>query len=132
VVSGDPANTSRTGVERPDVVGAITNQCGSVLVNCITNASTALAQPAAGTYGDMARDMLYGPGFWDLDMALDKNFRIRERLNFQLRGQGYNVLNHPNFGQPGATFGSSTFGNITSLAGANPTRVIQFMGRLTF
>ncbi len=132
VVSGDPAHTSRTGVERPDLIGTPINQCGARLVACITNASAAFAQPAAGTYGDMARDMLYGPGLWDLDFALDKNFRFGERFTFQLRGEAFNVFNHPSFGQPGATFGSSTFGNITSLAGANPTRVIQVMGRLTF
>lgn len=131
-VSGDPANTSRTGQERPEVLAKPIDQCGSLTVNCITNASTALALPAPGTYGNMARDMLYGPSYWDLDLALDKNFRIRERLNFQFRGQAYNVMNHPNFGQPGATLGSSTFGEITTLAGANPDRVIQFMGRLTF
>ncbi|HEV2501251.1 MAG TPA: carboxypeptidase regulatory-like domain-containing protein [Terriglobia bacterium] len=132
VVAGDPANTSRTGVERPNLIGTPINECGARLVACITNASQAFAQPAAGTYGNMARDMLYGPGFADLDFALDKNFKIGERFNFQLRCEAFNILNHPTFGVPGATFGSSTFGNITTLAGTNPTRVIQFMGRLTF
>ncbi|MGH9449738.1 MAG: TonB-dependent receptor domain-containing protein [Terriglobia bacterium] len=132
VVSGDPANTSRTGVERPQLIGTPIDKCGPLLVACITNAAAAFAQPAAGTYGDTARDSLYGPGLWDLDFALDKNFRIGERFNFELRGEAFNIFNHPSFGQPAATFGSSTFGNITSLAGSNPTRVIQFMGRLTF
>lgn len=130
VVGGDPANTSRAGVERPNVISKPIDQCGKLLVQCVTNASTAFAQPTPGTYGNMARDMLYGPRFWDVDFALDKNFQITERLNFQLRGQGYNVLNHPSFGEPQATFGAPTFGNITTLA--NPMRVIQIMGRLTF
>lgn len=132
VVSGDPANTSRTGVQRPELIGTPINDCGPRLVSCVTNAATAFAQPAAGTYGTTPRDMLYGPGLWDVDFALDKNFRIGERFNFELRGQFFNVFNHPSFGEPGATFGSATFGYITSLAGANPTRVVQFMGRLTF
>jgi Carboxypeptidase regulatory-like domain len=143
VVSGDPANTSRAGVERPDLIGTPIDDCGPRLVSCITNAATALAQPAAGTYGDMPRDMLFGPGLWDLDFALDKNFRIWERFNFEFRGEAFNIFNHPSFAAPGGssgsptfaattTFGSSTFGDITSLAGANPTRVIQIMARLTF
>lgn len=132
VVSGDPANTSRSGVQRPELIGSPINDCGSRLVSCITNAAAAFAQPAAGTYGTTPRNMLYGPGLWDVDFALDKNFRIGERFNFELRGQFFNIFNHPSFGEPGATFGSSTFGYITTLAGANPTRVIQIMGRLTF
>jgi hypothetical protein len=142
VLSGDPANTSRTGAERPELIGTPIDDCGSRLVNCIPNASQAFAQPALGTYGDTPRDMLFGPGLWDLDFALQKDFRIKERANFQFRAQFFNVFNHPNFAPPGAaagtsfggsnTFGSSTFGDITALAGANPTRVIQFMGRLTF
>lgn len=132
VVSGDPANTSRAGVQRPQLIGHPINACGPQLVSCITNASAAFAQPAPGTYGTTPRDMLLGPGLWDVDLALDKNFRIGERFNFELRGQAFNAFNHPSFGQPSATFGSATFGYITSLAGANPTRVIQIMGRLTF
>jgi hypothetical protein len=143
VVSGDPANTSRAGIERPELIGTPIDDCGPRLVSCITNAATALAQPAAGTYGDMARNVLYGPGLWDLDFALDKNFRIGERFNFEFRGEAFNIFNHPSFAAPGGssgsptfgastTFGSSTFGDITSLAGANPTRVIQIMARLTF
>jgi hypothetical protein len=142
VVSGDPANTSRTGVERPRLMGTPVNKCGSLLVSCIPNATAAFAQPAAGTYGDAPRDMLFGPGLWDLDFALQKDFRIGERADFQFRAEAFNMFNHPSFAPPGggygtsfgatSTLGSSTFGDITSLAGANPTRVIQIMARLTF
>jgi hypothetical protein len=142
VVSGDPANTSRTGTERPRLIGTPINDCGSRLINCIVNADAAFAQPVLGTYGDAARNMLFGPGLWDLDFALQKDFRIGERADFQFRAEAFNMFNHPSFAPPGggsgtsfgatSTFGSSTFGDITSLAGANPTRVIQFMARLTF
>jgi Carboxypeptidase regulatory-like domain len=131
-VSGDPANTGRNGTERPQLIGTPDNQCGTLLVACITNAASAFANPALGTYGNMPRDMLFGPGLWDLDFSLDKSFRIGEHVNFELRGEAFNLLNHPSFGNPSATFGSSTFGNITSLAGANPTRTLQVMGRLSF
>jgi hypothetical protein len=129
-------------VERPELIGTPIDDCGPRLVSCITNAATALAEPTAGTYGDMPRNMLFGPGLWDLDFALQKDFQIGERADFQFRAEAFNIFNHPSFAPPGGgsgtsfaatdTFGTSTFGDITALTGANPTRVIQIMGRLTF
>ena len=38
---------------------------------------------------------MYGPAYFNADLALFKNFRIAEKKNFQLRMNGYNFLNHP-------------------------------------
>lgn len=131
-ISGDPANTGRTGQERPQLIGTPNNQCGSVLIGCITNAASAFATPALGTYGTTPRNMLYGPRLVVLDFSLQKDFRIHEGADLQLRGEAFNIANHPSFGNPASRFGALSFGNITSLTGANPTRVIQLMARLTF
>ena len=49
-------------------------------------------------------------------MSLFKSFRLTERVRAQFRAEFFNLPNHPNYGQPGASFGSATFGAITSLA----------------
>jgi len=130
VVSGDPANTGRSGQERPNWVSQPSDDCGSKLIACINSA--AFAAPAAYTYGNLGRDILSGPGLTNLDASLSKSFRLAERLTFQFRAEAFNAVNHPNFANPSATYGTSTFGNITSLNGNAPMRMFQFAGRLFF
>jgi hypothetical protein len=126
-ISVDQANTGQAN-QRPNRVGRIhASSCGKVLVACVN--SDAFALPAQYTYGNAARNPFYGPGFVDFDTALAKNFQIRERLNFQFRADAYNTFNHVNWGPPNGVWTSPTFGNITT---ANPMRVLELMGRLTF
>jgi outer membrane receptor protein involved in Fe transport len=130
VASGDPANTGRSGQERPNWVSKPSDTCGSHLVACINAA--AFSAPAPYTYGNAGRNILSGPGLTNLDTSLSKNFRFGEHVTFQFRAEAFNTLNHPNFGNPSATFGTVSFGNITSLNGNAPMRQIQFAGRLFF
>jgi hypothetical protein len=64
---------------------------------------------AAYRYGNSGRDTLIGPGLVDWDFSVLKTVAITERQSLQLRGEMYNVANHPAFGMPvavrGATFG---------------------------
>ena len=60
----------------------------------------AFVQPAFGTFGDLGRNAIYGPGYKNLDFSITKNTRMTERLNLQLRAEFFNILNHPNFAQP--------------------------------
>jgi len=50
----------------------------------------------------------------DTDISLIKDTRITERLNTEFRVEAFDIFNHPAFGDPNLTFGSSTFGEITS------------------
>ena len=91
--------------------------------------------PAAGTYGNLGRGVLTGPGLSELDVSLFKNLAVTERLKLQIRSEFFNVLNHANFGTPNAivfsgTQVSSTAGLITSTA--TTPRQIQFGMKLTF
>ena len=52
-----------------------------------------------GTYGDSGRNILRGPGQFNIDMSLIKNTRIG-KADLELRIEAFNVLNHPQFGQP--------------------------------
>jgi hypothetical protein len=50
--------------------------------------------------GNAGRNILTGPGLTDLDLALFKNFQFLEHLRLQVRGEVFNILNHPNFAPP--------------------------------
>lgn len=88
--------------------------------------TTAFTSPAAYQFGNSGRDILRGPGYWDVDSGLMKDFPLPiplgENPHLELRGDFFNVLNHPNFAQPNSTTGSNAFGTITS---SSPARAIQ-------
>jgi hypothetical protein len=55
-----------------------------------------------------------GPGLQNADLMIGKTFRIRERLSLEFRAEVFNVTNTPAFNDPNGSFGSSSFGTITS------------------
>jgi len=85
------------------------------------------------TDGNSPRNLLDGPGYWVVDLALSRDFRLSERFRLRFRVDGTNFLNHVNLGQPGNSVPSgttsTTFGVITS---AGPMRKLQFGLRLSF
>jgi hypothetical protein len=86
------------------------------------------------TDGNSARNLLYGPGYNTVDLALSRDFSLTERVKLRFRAEATNAFNHVNLGQPGASVPangstSATFGVITS---ANSMRKMQFGLRLTF
>ena len=50
--------------------------------------------------GDLGRNALRGLAFWQMDLALHRNFRLKDRLTLQFRSEFFNIFNHPNFGLP--------------------------------
>jgi hypothetical protein len=95
-----------------------------------TNAQSAFTAPIAGGPGN--RNILTGPGYWDLDLALLKDFKMPwEGHKLQFRTDALNVFNHVNFSNPGASIiVPGTFGNITS--DVNGPRVLQLGLRYIF
>ena len=91
-----------------------------------------LKNPPPGTLGNLAQTFFTGPGFFNVDLALNKQFRITERFNAEVRTDWLNASNHPDFS--GATIdsniNSSTFGRITGGGGAN--RIIVLGARLNW
>jgi len=93
-------------------------------------AAFAAPNAAAGIPGDAKRGTIIGPGFNREDLGIFRDFRIVRTVNFQLRGEAFNVLNHTNFGPPAVTATTpSTFGQITT---AREARVLQIAGKLSF
>jgi hypothetical protein len=67
----------------------------------------AFSAPAPGTFGDLGRDTLTGPGLTELDLSVAKSTTIREGLRAQFRAEFFNVLNHSNFTTPNPVVYSS-------------------------
>jgi hypothetical protein len=77
---------------------------------------TAFTQPAVGTQGNAARNILDGPSFKNFDFSVTKNNRFSERLNMQFRAEFFNILNHPNYGLPNGNISQTAKGTITTQA----------------
>lgn len=91
--------------------------------------------PPAGTYGNLGRNTLRGPGLTELDLSVLKDTTLSERIKLQFRAEFFNVLNHANFATPNAVVYSSadsapnpTAGVITSTA--TTSRQVQFALKL--
>ena len=105
--------------------------------------ANAFAQPPNGTFGDLGRNAIAGPHYWDWDFAVLKNTLLTERLSLQLRAELFNILNHPNFALPNwfVSPGQGPTGLISQtpdqaqtnpgLGGGGP-RVIQLAAKLVF
>jgi hypothetical protein len=91
--------------------------------------TAAFAQPVIGTFGTGGRNILSGPWQDTVSLSLFKIVPIKENARLQIRGEFFNLFNRVNFGLPGSTVGTPTYGVITSAADA---RVIQIALRVVF
>jgi len=66
--------------------------------------------PPPGQFGTAGRNILRGPGFAQLDLALQKGLQVREGTKIVLRAETFNLLNHPNFAVPSNTQSPLTLG----------------------
>jgi len=154
--TGDPLNLlagtdqSKTtlGQDRVDFIGSGTFLYGGVAPTnlrtpctgsgiCVPWLDTAVfGKPATGTFGNVGKDAFRGPSHWDMDTALIKNFyplASHESISAQLRGDFFNIFNHPQFADPTATFSSGNFGQIrTTVGGASDYRIIQLGVKIMF
>jgi Carboxypeptidase regulatory-like domain len=103
-----------SGTQRPDLVPGVslTSPGGRTLRQWINPA--AFAKPA-GEFGDAPRNLLRGPGTWQVDMGAAKTFPIREHMQLEFRGEFYNIFNHPQLGQPQSSFNPSAPGGFGSI-----------------
>lgn len=83
----------------------------------------AFAIPAAGTWGNLGRNVLRAPSLFQIDTSISKKTRIRERAGAQLGLEIFNVLNHPQLAAPSANISSTTnFGRILAPVNTSPVR----------
>ncbi len=98
---------------------------------------SAFLPPATGTYGNVSRDSLTGPGLSELDFSATKTAHFTERLGLQFRAEFFNILNHTNFSTPNEVVYTSATSGISPTAGvvtatSTTSRQIQFGAKLQF
>jgi hypothetical protein len=133
VISADRANIGISGLQRPNLVGAVPslncqpNTTTLELINCFD--ASAFAMPAQFTFGNAPRNVLRGPKFASTDLSLMKNIPLGGTMQFQIRAEIFNAFNTVNYNNPGGTFGAATFGRISQ---AQAMRQVQLGGKLLF
>lgn len=122
--------------QRPDLVPGVSIYASPQTTTNWFNPA-AFTTPALGTWGNLGRNVARGPGYYEIDTALEKETSITERMAVKFRVEAFNLLNHPIYGDPGSDISSASFGVITSqlnsgATGIGSSRRIQFMLRLQF
>ena len=75
----------------------------------------AFGRPAQGTFGNLGRNAIYGPGFGSVDFSVFKATPITEKISTQLRFEIFNLFNRTNWANPGTSLASAaTFGVMTN------------------
>ena len=92
-----------------------------------TSAYVPIAQIPLGTYGNGGRNIISGPASSVTNLSAMKDFRVREPMKLQLRGEFFNAFNQVNFGNPDQQRTSASFGRIR---GAGAGRVAQLALKL--
>ena len=117
---------------------------GSVIDNCsggtlINQGLPAFSSPCLGCLGNLGRNTFVGPGFWESDLTLSKNFKLTERFALKFDAAAFNVFNRANFLLASAStnahnnIGDSLFGKAgATTAGNIGPRIMQFGLKLTF
>jgi hypothetical protein len=98
-VNGPGGGSSRQ-TRRPDLIAGVNPYLGNDR-NFLNPAAFAI--PAAGTFGDLPRNALKGPGFQQFDLIFNKRFRFSETTNLEFRTEVFNLFNHANFANPAST-----------------------------
>ena len=127
-------------------IGAVQNQRPNVIANPAGPRTpdewfnkNAFGRPATGTFGNMGRNSLRGPGLHKWDMALFKNFAMNEHGRVaQFRAEVFNAFNHPSFTTIGTALNTTATGvnpnvsNFDVVTATRDARVTQFALKITF
>lgn len=149
VVGRDPSTIpdgNDHSTQRPDLVAGVPiippNQGPNNWIN-----PAAFAMPANDTFGNAGNGIVRAPGWWSIDMGLQKTVKLNERLKLDFRAEAFNIFNHDPFGDPSQLdFTSAGFGIINTTVNYNTNndniapmntgsglpREIEFMVRLNF
>lgn len=100
--------------------------------------------PVPAFFSNQHRNQFRGPGYFNTDLSLRKAFKLSERFRLSIGANAYNILNHPNFGNPNGAVDGGALGSYfttvnpptsalgSGLGGDASARSIQLEGRLTF
>jgi hypothetical protein len=127
----DVSNTGRSNLgfgynDRPNVSGSVSADSPSPERWFNT---AAFSYPAFGSFGNAGRNIVEGPGYRNLNVALVKNLAFGDEAHLQLRVEAFNLWNRKNFDLPDPFLGSPTFGQVLS---AQSPRRFQFGVKVLF
>jgi hypothetical protein len=135
--SADIPDGNTRAQQRPDVVLGVpqtpANQTADNWINF-----DAFRAPARGSFGNLGRNTISGPGLVQLDFALARRVPITDRVSMAFRFEAFNLFNRAQYGQPQNNLSSrSNFGRVTTplntgATGTGAARQLQFMLRLAF
>ena len=132
ILSDTQPGTSATAATRqflnPAAFAPVVAPCETTPGSITTYVATGCA--SNGQFGNLQRNLLSGPMYFQFDAQVSRIFPIREKVNLDVRLEAFNVLNHPDFSNPNATLSSSTFGQISGTA--NGARVFQAAAKIIF
>jgi hypothetical protein len=120
ILSGIDNAFTGIGNQRPNQVSD--DFYGGTLTNYFNRA--AFAQPAPGTLGNLPRNAVVGPDYWNFNLAVSRLIGLAAAQRIELRLEAFNLFNRFNWGLPVVNFNSGQFGRITTQAGA--PRILQF------
>jgi hypothetical protein len=106
-VTNIPGGNSR-GTQRPDLVPGVNPYIEGGGVRYLNPAAFATPQP--GTFGNLPRNFLRGPEFWQVDLMFSKDLRVGSSQALQVRAEIFNILNRLNYENPVAALPNGTPG----------------------
>jgi Carboxypeptidase regulatory-like domain/TonB dependent receptor len=129
--TGGDYNADGSGGDRPNAPTTMVQTVGFSKQQFLTGVLPASVFPAPGLGmdGNLGRDVFRGPGFLQVDLAADKNFKIGERISATLRGEALNALNRTNLQNPSMDLNSVNFGKST---GQYTARLFEVSLRIRF
>ena len=131
---GLSAGIPGSGSGRPNAIGDPSKDVSGPIGDRLRHYfnTSAFARPADFTFGNVSPFIgtVRSPGMNNANATLSKDFRIREKARLQLRGEMFNVMNHPVFAGPNTSFGNANFGIVSSQANLN--RQMEFVAKLLF
>jgi hypothetical protein len=141
IMSGLPLNFNYTAAglrapgnsNSPDIVGDF-KVLGKIGTSGTWFDTSVFAAPPNNRFGNLGRNVLSGPGFFNLDFSVFRRFPVTERVGAEFRFESFNFTNTPQYGNPNTDLNSANFGRINGLLGdsqAQP-RQIQLGMRVTF
>lgn len=150
-----PGGGNSRDVRVPDVVAGVNPFLNTGDRRFVVNPA-AFSTPAPGTFGNLGRGALHGPGLTQFDLTLHKKFTFKERLVSEFRFEAYNLFNRANFAnpvvrlnnvlgtganqlQPGQAYNATTAGSfgtvlqtVESAVGLGAQRQVQLSLRFSF
>lgn len=121
------SNSSGGGTQRPDRIASGKLSSGQSITRWFD--TSAFVAPSQFQFGNSGTGILTGPGYFNVDLTLERHIVFRERYDLNIRGESFNSFNRANFNNPGSTIGTATAGVIS---GTQAARILQVAVKLAF